>query len=298
MDLSNSHSRNTKRCDQATASELESLLTYFSLCDDRSGFAITRKISGAYFYGQEANNPVETWENINKQAREVTRWRGAFVNTIDPDEPKDDPDDLFELSVAEDFNEDDAAFILRMNVPESELWKYHGCRAISSMLMAITKRGTLEQRAGLTVLRKRDRIIAPPATTALYHQFAEIFWANVVHHLYWVDRRWSVRVRLEQGLPYVGFFTDPTGVLQFLKFREKPDGKNRRDAVIHWVSEHWRKNRNDPDAEINVRRHIRGSEVHRWHGMDVRIIVPEAEEIEVDEKTRRKAKAMKLIQQS
>jgi hypothetical protein len=90
---------------------------------------------------------------------------------------------------------------------------------------------------------------------------------------------WSVRVRLSDATPSVNLFTDPRGVLNFFRFREIPAGKARRDALIHWVQDHWRRKpeaSEDADAVIHVREHMRGQRVFRWHGMEVEICIPEA----------------------
>lgn len=68
---------------------------------------------------------------------------------------------------------------------------------------------------------------------------------------------WHIGVSKNSG-PKVYFVTDAVGVRELLKFRDVQEGKNRRDALLHWVSEHWRINRFDKDEEIRVRKHLRG----------------------------------------
>ena len=38
--------------------------------------------------------------------------------------------------------------------------------------------------------------------------------------------------------------------------RDLPEGKDRREALLTWVGDHWRQNRHDPDIEIYVRKHL------------------------------------------
>jgi hypothetical protein len=90
-------------------------------------------------------------------------------------------------------------------------------------------------------------------------------------------KEWSVRVRLSDATPSVCLFTDPAGVLAFFRLRDVPPGKSRRDALAHWVREHYRRSRVDPDAAIRVREHLRGTRAFRWHGMGVEIQIPEAD---------------------
>jgi hypothetical protein len=87
--------------------------------------------------------------------------------------------------------------------------------------------------------------------------------------------RWKVEIRLAPNLPSVSFFTDPTGIKETFKFRDVPEGKARRDALLHWVSEHWRRTRDDPEVEAYVREHLRGQDYFTWHDMEVKIRLPE-----------------------
>lgn len=73
---------------------------------------------------------------------------------------------------------------------------------------------------------------------------------GIARHYYW-----SVRLGFI-GVPSVNFLTDPTGALELLKLRDKGSGK--REAALHWVREHWRRRRSDPEAFTRVRAHMRG----------------------------------------
>lgn len=70
---------------------------------------------------------------------------------------------------------------------------------------------------------------------------------------------WQIKTRLEGTSSTITLLTDPTGVKEFWKLRDIPEGKRRREALLHWVSDHWRQTRNDPDVEGYVRTHLRGS---------------------------------------
>lgn len=71
---------------------------------------------------------------------------------------------------------------------------------------------------------------------------------------------WQVLTKFDTVCPRLTLLTDATGVKDFWKLRDIPEGRKRRDALLHWVSDHWRKDRTDPDVEVYVRRHMRGSE--------------------------------------
>lgn len=78
---------------------------------------------------------------------------------------------------------------------------------------------------------------------------------------------WSVLLG-EPGIPRARFSTDPTGVRQVFKLRDIPPGKERRTALRHWVSEHWRKRR-PPSADdwIFVKAHLRGAHTFVWQNL-------------------------------
>jgi len=69
---------------------------------------------------------------------------------------------------------------------------------------------------------------------------------------------WLVKAKFDALCPSLTLLTDPTGVKEFWRLRDVPEGRVRRSALLHWVEEHWRKTRNDPDVEAFVRKHMRG----------------------------------------
>jgi hypothetical protein len=70
---------------------------------------------------------------------------------------------------------------------------------------------------------------------------------------------WLVKTRFDAVCPSLTLLTDPLGVKEFWKLRDIPAGKKRRVALLHWVEQHWRQTRNDPDVELFVRKHLRGA---------------------------------------
>lgn len=75
---------------------------------------------------------------------------------------------------------------------------------------------------------------------------------------------WSVSIG-EPGNVSFRFATDPTGIRAILADRDKGDN-GRRDALRHWVHDHWRKARLNLEAETYVRHHLRGGESFTWRG--------------------------------
>lgn len=82
---------------------------------------------------------------------------------------------------------------------------------------------------------------------------------------------WMAHVAITDNAPRVTVPTDPTGVKELWKFRDIPEGARRRDALLHWVSEHWRKDRFDPDVELFVRSSLRGARSLTCSGLSIAI---------------------------
>lgn len=62
----------------------------------------------------------------------------------------------------------------------------------------------------------------------------------------------------------------PKGVLELFNDRNKPEDKDRRSALRHWVSQHRRQTKHQ--SFTSVRSHLRGETEFQWRGFDVRII--------------------------
>lgn len=82
---------------------------------------------------------------------------------------------------------------------------------------------------------------------------------------------WAVALGIENS-PTVRFATDPTGMKEIFRIRDIPEGRDRRDALMTWVTDHWRQDRFDPDMETYVRRHLRGAVAFTWRGMQCELI--------------------------
>jgi hypothetical protein len=102
---------------------------------------------------------------------------------------------------------------------------------------------------------------------------------------------WAVSLGLED-LPSVRFATDPTGIKDAFRIRDLPEGRDRRDALMNWVAEHWRQDRHDPDLETYVRRHLRGTTKFTWKGMDCTLL-PSQFDIEQRDRLLAERNAMK-----
>lgn len=85
------------------------------------------------------------------------------------------------------------------------------------------------------------------------------------------EHEWRVNLGVNGGAS-LALQTDPEGVLAAFRMRDVPDGKKRREALIHWVREHWRQRRRG--GESKVREHLRGQTRFSWFGLDCRVVPP------------------------
>lgn len=81
---------------------------------------------------------------------------------------------------------------------------------------------------------------------------------------------WGVQIGF-RGAPSIHLMTDPTGALEMLKMRDKPP-KGRREAILHWVAEHWRHRRRDDADRVRVRAHMRGKTHFEWDGLQCTVV--------------------------
>lgn len=93
---------------------------------------------------------------------------------------------------------------------------------------------------------------------------------------------WQVKAQFDEVCPSLTLLTDPTGVKEFWKLRDIPEGKKRRAALLHWVDEHWRQTRNDPDVEAYVRKHLRGSESITQGNFKASVFASETDRLDIE----------------
>jgi hypothetical protein len=73
-------------------------------------------------------------------------------------------------------------------------------------------------------------------------------------------------------------------ILDLFRYRDLPPGKSRRDALLHWVSDHWRRKVSDPAEVTQVTEHLRGQTRFVWReGLVVQIMPSEEDRKRVKE---------------
>lgn len=136
---------------------------------------------------------------------------------------------------------------------------------------------------GHKMLKEGVKFFSKMAGLAIAHALFEPSW-------------WTVKVAIDAQSPMVSIPTDPTGIKEAWKMRDIPPGNKRRDALLHWVEGHWRKNRVDPEMETMVRKHLRGS--REFSCGDLRMRIKESEVDALKEwnakRERERAKQQKL----
>lgn len=100
--------------------------------------------------------------------------------------------------------------------------------------------------------------------------------------------QWMVRIGWI-GSPSISIPTDPIGARAVFRMRDMPEGRQRRAALKHWVTEHWRQSRVDANEERLVREHLRGKERFVWNGFICEIVPSHDDRVrEQDARARRK----------
>lgn len=111
----------------------------------------------------------------------------------------------------------------------------------------------------------------------------------LVSYQYGLRICWHLRISMPES-PAILVATDPIGVRELLRMRDVPEGRTRREALRHWVKEHWRQNRKDESIEHRVREHIRGADSCDWFGLWCRIL-PSATDHEIAQQSKNQGKA-------
>lgn len=90
--------------------------------------------------------------------------------------------------------------------------------------------------------------------------------------------QWMVRFRNRTGYS-LRLPVHPLSIPLLFQLREKHSTWTRRKALKHWVSQHWRKIKEEDswDVMTYVRDHLRGQREFEWFGLDGKIIIPPAE---------------------
>lgn len=84
---------------------------------------------------------------------------------------------------------------------------------------------------------------------------------------------WHAAFGFTEDGPRLLLPTNPKGCLSLFRDRDLNPGRNRRDALRHWVSEHWRNRPQDASQTDYVRDHLRGHTRFIWNQLDCELMV-------------------------
>jgi hypothetical protein len=289
---------NTTQLDVTNAAILEDLLLYLALCERDPNTPSVMAFDGSILI-PDSHTWKETVSGLNRQklrqlAVRVENWNGKFA--VLPDGPSRESGCRYELVRAWENRNPLVSHLLQGRDDPTGEMKPCDC-AVGVSICWINEAGVLAlDRSWRCYRRKHQIVFIDRFTNTDDKRFLSGFLTEVVINLYRAQTTWAVFFRIAPGTPSVGFYTDPTGVKEFLRFRDREDGSSRRSALAHWVTTHWRQNRHDPDVEVYVREHLRGKRSCVWHGMNAWIEVPEVDLQRVEEavETRKRLSAAQL----
>jgi hypothetical protein len=116
---------------------------------------------------------------------------------------------------------------------------------------------------------------APAAPTDLYVQDAGRFLNYAPGLALALRYEWTVWLGHNEG-PRVRMLTDPVGAREVFRLRDLPPGRQRRAALKHWVTGHWRQKRTETAADRAwIGQHLRGATDFAWNGLRCRIQPPD-----------------------
>lgn len=161
-------------------------------------------------------------------------------------------------------------------VPLSEVrgWPLKSFQVYEEALALVFADGTYRAQSALYELRGGDfwQIGFGPYA---YHEAQLVRDEADVKRLRWANSmaftnyyEWSVSFGWAQGnIPSIALACDPVGAKTAFRLRDVPTGKSRREALRHWVSEHWRRGKQPEDPATHIWPYLRGAETFTFNGL-------------------------------
>lgn len=87
---------------------------------------------------------------------------------------------------------------------------------------------------------------------------------------------WNVAIGCGHGASFM-IPVERQSAREVFRLRDIPDGAQRRAALIHFVTKHWRRKpsqKDDSDPDVLVREHLRGETKFNWNGLRCEIVPP------------------------
>lgn len=104
-----------------------------------------------------------------------------------------------------------------------------------------------------------------------------IGWAH--QHAVYRQMLWHVVISYADRASSLMIPCEASAIPDLFKTRDLPEGKSKRDAILHWVAEHWRRVRTSPEVSREITAYLRGKTDFQWsNGLRVRVY-PAADDI-------------------
>ena len=95
----------------------------------------------------------------------------------------------------------------------------------------------------------------------------------------WRQLLWYVRVSYASGTASLLLPCELGAIPDLFKYRDIPAGRQRREALLHWVKEHWRHRAHSAELSVQILDYLRGKPEFIWKD-DLQVqIVPSADDL-------------------
>lgn len=146
---------------------------------------------------------------------------------------------------------------------------FSGFPAVEAVYGHISEDGTFNTGKVIYVRRGQQWLVAPGRT----HPMAPLYTDEHTQSLRCVFGlifrqyfKWTVTLGYE-GFPHISLTCTPDGAREVFRLRDIPEGKSRRSAIRHWVGQHLRQKKSDPNEYVKVLDYLRGETSFTWNGL-------------------------------
>lgn len=156
---------------------------------------------------------------------------------------------------------------------------FAGFPAVEAVYGHISEDGTFNTGKVMYVRRGQKWLVAPgranpmsPLYTDENTQSLRCVFGLIFRQYF----KWTVTIGYE-GFPHISLTCTPEGARDVFRLRDLPEGKMRRTAIRHWVGEHMRRKKSDPNEFVKVLDYLRGETSFTWNGLRCSITPSESD---------------------
>ena len=254
--------------DAATENHLDNILAFMSLSDPKYKFEKMHRYPLSHF------SPALVFATQDDEA--IAESLDANVNTpeifIDA-EMEDVRDCKIDISILTAGSEKGVQYqVCRyrlLSAKEKRGLYFAGFPAVEAVYGHIHENGTFNTGKVMYVRRGQKWLVAPGRANPMAPLYIAENTQNVrcifgvIFRQYF---KWTVTLGYE-GFPHISLTCTPEGAREVFRLSDLPEGKMRRSAIRHWVSEHSRRKKSDPNEFVKVLDYLRGETVFTWNGL-------------------------------